>query len=64
MGQCICGREHRVKCPSCDRFVRVVSGEAREQRSLDEKFFANHEIGVCMGSHMEYKNCPKSGKPV
>ncbi len=50
---CACGRERRAECPRCGRFVRVVAGK-----------FVPHEHGVCTGSHMEYKSCAQSGKPV
>lgn len=48
---CECGRERRAICPACGRYVRLVGGK-----------LAVHEIPHCMGSHIEYKPCARSGK--
>ena len=48
---CVCGREARAACPSCDRFVLIEKGKC-----------AAHDAPICMGSHMEYKQCKGSGR--
>lgn len=50
---CVCGQPTRAQCSKCGKFVRVIDGK-----------FAVHEVAVCMHSHLEYKTCVKSDKPV
>jgi hypothetical protein len=43
---CLCGREQRVKCKRCGRYARTANDK-----------IIPHEIGICMGSHMNYVQC-------
>ena len=50
---CVCGGPCKTVCPECDRFVFTAGNKV-----------AAHDRPVCLGSHLEWKGCKGSGKPI
>jgi hypothetical protein len=51
--QCICGGPTKALCPECARLVFTTGGK-----------LTAHDRPVCLGSHLEWKGCKGSGKPI
>ena len=60
---CLCGREKRVACPECGKFVQTVKGKPDKHGAV-WMLYASHEAPHCTASHMEYKTCPASNTEI
>lgn len=50
------------KCPACSQILHVSCPHCGQAVTLSEGKISPHEQTICTGSHIEYKNCPRSGK--